>query len=262
MRGKSINCVDKADSLIESGGEDNLRYACLQLRMAIEHLFYELIPLYSDELPTDILNKWQPKQIIDALLDCDPHVDEDATLTFFDYNEDGSRGKPFSQRSQKGVSKRLLKKYYHKLGSYLHSPMTDDDLDLSKFESFLRNTVAMLRDYSADTVISNIRKFAFVECVCGRTIKRNVAALQVTPRVTCPDVKCDAMFDYSNNEDGTCTFTPVNHSFTCTNCDTVNYFGAHLVSDGLEITCDECESKIRVRVVYSIEPVNDTVKNS
>jgi hypothetical protein len=48
MHDKTISCVAKAEALIAEGDADSVRYACLELRMGIEHLFYDLIPLYAD----------------------------------------------------------------------------------------------------------------------------------------------------------------------------------------------------------------------
>lgn len=49
--------------------------------MGIEWLFYELIPLYRDELRDDITGRWRPQEIIDALFECDPSADQDGLDT-------------------------------------------------------------------------------------------------------------------------------------------------------------------------------------
>src|SRR5688572_29294296 len=119
VHAKTIECVRKAGSLIEAGDADSLRYATLQLRMGIEYLFYELIPSYKDELPDDIMSKWQPKQIIDALLECDPLVDKDARIAI---TAAGASSPALVLRS-KAVNKGILKDHYHRLGSFLHAPV-------------------------------------------------------------------------------------------------------------------------------------------
>ena len=254
MHEKTISCVNKADALIAQGDEDSLRYACLQLRMGIERLFYELIPLYAEELPTDILKKWQPRQVIDALLECDPHVEGDIRISFVDSDDE-----IFLQRQNKAVTKQLINRYWHKLGSYLHASMTAEELDLVKLSPFLRATVEGLRAYSADKILSNIRSLASFKCECGRTIRRNSEALKIKPYVTCPDVKCGAMWQYAKR-DGMGTFTLVTHSYTCPSCKAVSKFGAHLAVDGLTITCCNCEANVRLRQRFSVEPIHDEPK--
>ena len=95
------SCLQKAESLIEIGDADSFRYASLQLRMGIEYLFYELIPLYRDELPDDILTKWQPKDVLDAVLACDPSAHKetaDYSLRVF-----RATGSSFQSRLDNGV---------------------------------------------------------------------------------------------------------------------------------------------------------------
>ena len=98
----TIDCVEKAEKLILEQNEDAYRYATLQLRMGIEYLFYELVPLYKDELPENILTRWRPQQILDAILDCDPNADQDSAIAFV---PSGTLPNPEDFQSSKAVSK-------------------------------------------------------------------------------------------------------------------------------------------------------------
>src|SRR5687768_15974814 len=84
MHENARRALEKAKKLIGAADSDSLRYASLELRTAIEHLFYELMPLYEEELPSDIVREWRPVQIIDALVDCDPLVGQDTRICVFD----------------------------------------------------------------------------------------------------------------------------------------------------------------------------------
>lgn len=55
--------------LLDAGDAASLRHAALEARMAIELLFYALLPHYTEELPDDLARRWHPKQIIEALLE-------------------------------------------------------------------------------------------------------------------------------------------------------------------------------------------------
>ncbi|HEY1600756.1 MAG TPA: hypothetical protein VGG64_14200 [Pirellulales bacterium] len=250
MYQKTVLCVERATALLERGDEDSLRYACLQLRMGIERAFYALVPVYADELPTDILKRWQPKQVIDAITDCDPNAGKDVRLTILDSEE-----RSLLARDQKAVTKHLIKEYWHKLGSFLHASMQHVDVDLPKLKLFLLDTIAALREFTTSNVIANIRRSVAVQCECGRTINRNAEALEIKPRVTCPDIRCGAMYDYAE-KDGLLTFTPVVVFYDCPRCKTVNYLGAHRVSDDFVITCCECETKMRVQKEFVIRMVS------
>jgi hypothetical protein len=252
MHEKTSSCVAKGEALIAKGDADSVRYACLELRMSIEHLFYDLIPLYADELPTDMLRRWQPKQVIEAITDCDPHVQDDGRLAFMD-----DQSRLFMAHETKAVTKRLIKDYWHKLGSHLHASMAETNLDSASITPFLQDVADALRAYGDERVMANLGRFVTFCCECGHKIKRNAEALKVKPRVVCPDVDCGAMWDYAD-VDGTATFTPVRESLVCPRCNTVNFFGAQHAVDGQKITCCECDCTILLRQKLVVELVEQT----
>ncbi|HUY90517.1 MAG TPA: hypothetical protein VMV10_17400, partial [Pirellulales bacterium] len=143
-------CVDKAEALIEKGDEDRLRYACLELRMAIEHLFYDLLPRYADEVPTDMARRWQPQKVIEVLTDCDPFVQNDCKIAFGSHQSGAA-----VVLESKGVSKSLIKSYWHKLGSFLHASMTGAKAVGAEEIPFLRQTISALREYEESGVLAN-----------------------------------------------------------------------------------------------------------
>ncbi len=61
--------------LLASGEPFNARYACLELRMALECLSYDLLRLYRDDVPDALLETWQASAVLDALLDIDPTIE-------------------------------------------------------------------------------------------------------------------------------------------------------------------------------------------
>lgn len=257
MHDEARKALDKAKKHIAAGDPDSLRYACLDLRSAIEHLFYELIPLYEEELPSDIVEKWQPAQIIAALVDCDPLVEQDSRICIFDYDEQGQPNTPHYLGEQKAVSRKLLKDYYHALGFYLHAPMLGKQHDYARLGKRLVETVAVIEEKCAGQLLSNIAPKANFTCKCGRKIVRNMRAIEKSPIVTCPDSKCGAMWEHVGTKDGISTFSYLVEKFTCMNCQTVNEFGHHLLNDGLIVACVECGKKIVVHRGYQVEPCED-----
>src|SRR6202043_2148532 len=79
---QAMQHLQKAKALLASGGDDELRYAALEMRYCIEHLFYRLIPLYEQDLPDSVPRKWKPAEIIDMLVDIDPGVEHPQTISF------------------------------------------------------------------------------------------------------------------------------------------------------------------------------------
>lgn len=232
-------CVDKAESLIEEGDGDSLRYACLELRMAIEYLFYDLLPLYADEIPTDMAKRWQPQRVIDVLTDCDPYVQNDCRIALGNHDS----GVPVVLES-KGVSKGLIKSYWHKLGSFLHASMTGAKAVGTDEVPFLWKTISALREYEESRVRANVAARAELQCICGRTIKRNVEALKTNSRVRCPDDECRMIWDWVGEGDGEVRFKPARKSFICPGCQAINFYDERFAFDGLKVTCGNCEARV------------------
>jgi hypothetical protein len=74
LRGRAANHLKIAENLLGREDLPSLRYACLELRMSIEALVYDMIRLYYDELSADILAKWTPKAVMTELAESVPDV--------------------------------------------------------------------------------------------------------------------------------------------------------------------------------------------
>lgn len=118
---KAMEYLDKSKRLIDSGDDDNLRYAALDIRYCLEHLFYSLIPQYKDELPDDVVegNVWRPGEIIDMIADINPTVAHDSEIRIGLQPAPGvAPTQMYVLGRQSGIGKDLVRKVYHKLGFY------------------------------------------------------------------------------------------------------------------------------------------------
>lgn len=249
---EAMSCLDKAIQLAASRQPDDLRYACLQLRMSIEHLFYELLPHYKAELPTAVFDTWQPKQILDALIECNPDVTSDASLAIRD-----AEGKAvLFTGAQTAVSKKLLKENYHRLGAFLHAPMYGKGLILSDLVAAVEKAIRALESYRADGVILNHGKYVEVKCcACGHPYKRKVQTIPEDRRVRCLNSKCNALIRL-NVVGGNIVPELAQVLFTCPAC-----AGSYDVSEtecraGNAFACKLCNAQVIVREVLVLEKVS------
>lgn len=243
----SMNHVIRARVLIEQGDETHIRYAALELRMAIESGFYRLLPVYKEELPDDIVKSWQPKKLLDAIIDCNPDAEHDYTIT---YAPEGTSDVPLTGKvlgHHKAVSKELLRKYYHRLGSLLHAPMDEQPLDLAKAKVLLTAAATRMEQHcSQTTLFANIAEFYSVVCVCGRLIKRNSRAVEKNPIIRCPDANCGAVFDLASAPGESTEWKLRQIEFNCPDCESPNYFGIHLIDTGRHFTCIGCNRRYQI----------------
>jgi hypothetical protein len=213
--------VARAREHLASGTETGLRHAALELRMAIERIAYRFLPLYSQELTDDILKgwNWQPKRILDALVDCNPGAEQDFTIRAAFRNPNGSPGPSVFRGKQQGLPRKLLSRNYDKLGSLVHVDPRGKPLDLPKMSKFAEATASRIEVYCQETTIvaNGLAPAVTFTCQCGRVFRRNMAAVRINAKVRCPADSCAAVFDLTETSTGA---VAVRHheTFVCPSC--------------------------------------------
>jgi hypothetical protein len=80
---------EKAEALLASGVDDNVIYACLELRMCLEAYAYWQLSHYVKQASFDLVQRtWQPSKVIKELRAIDPTVTESSSVLF---HRDGKR---------------------------------------------------------------------------------------------------------------------------------------------------------------------------
>ena len=115
--------LDRAKENIKKNDIHALRYAALELRMALEALIYQKAKNYKEELPEKDMDTWQPRQLLIKLIEIDPDADKGASVAVGIEEEYGQPAKEMNFiGSEKVLILAEIKKYYDRLGSYLHTP--------------------------------------------------------------------------------------------------------------------------------------------
>src|ERR1700722_2264712 len=76
FRQMARSALIRACAQLENSDDDRLKYAALELRMAIEGLTYDRAQAFKAEIPPTEYGTWQPKKVMQLLLDVDPHADQ------------------------------------------------------------------------------------------------------------------------------------------------------------------------------------------
>jgi hypothetical protein len=248
---KSMDHVAQARSLLETGDAKKTRYATLETRMAIETVFYALLEQYRDELPSDITKRWQPRQVIDAVLSCNPMAQQYQQLTIRPHVGEAA----LFTGNQSPVPPDLLRKHYHKLGNYLHAPVDGVERDLAGLRASLEDALASVERYCRETtMLHNGGIFLQHSCICGRIIKRNLLAAGMTGYAQCPDENCQAVFDIKIITGGARWALRL-ADMACRRCRVKTPIGVHKLQEGSGYTCIGCglRYRIRLRAVAEIE---------
>jgi hypothetical protein len=82
FRQKARDALHRAKDEMNSASLERLKYAALELRMAMECLTYERASSYAGELPPAEYATWQPRKLMQLLLEINPRADKNSSIAF------------------------------------------------------------------------------------------------------------------------------------------------------------------------------------
>lgn len=234
---------------MESEQPENVRYACLELRLFLEAVVYAKLSLYRSRLPKSLFGSWQPPKLLKALKQLEPQADQSFTVSISREDARGVATGPWYQLGQQRMLPlQRLTKLYNKLGSYLHlSPphwsgdsCSHPDFQADTIRGELREIIKELEqvaDLSSDMSFGEIVEFPCQ--ACGEVILRNTASLASRPLAECVNPRCGAIHDVVR-EDGTLKVSAQVSQWKCLGCGEVIAVVNHRMELGYEFVCSSC----------------------
>lgn len=259
LRGKGLACLARARTLLATGDEASVRYACLELRLCIEYLVYDQLVPRLAEVSDDVLKKWTPKQIIDSLREGDPDVDKSVSVAVALEDQSGAPSGPAESLGQdRRFTGQWANSAHNALGNFLHAP-TLDQIERGK----MPDCATMLRKAGEvadelETVLAspiwrvNFGVFVELDCPCGARIKYR--ATDVTGRtVVCRRTSCGAIYDVVDQDDEKVVFVMRRTPYVCARCQTRNSIPAHQVKPGAVVACDSCSARFKMVLGLAVD---------
>jgi transcription elongation factor Elf1 len=261
MRWSARECVVRAKTLLANGDEPSARYACLELRSAIEYIVYNQVQTYRDELPYDVIKKWQPRELIGEMLRVDPLADCSSTLSFTREAAPGVTPEPSAEGWKSlGEDHRLEKgwavKKHNTLGNYLHAP-TIHQLESGTappLETIIARATEVLQEceqvLSSKIFNGNFGEFFWFNCGdCKTQMRVRIHDPNQKQVVTCR--QCGAKYDAEFDEEQKVGMSPYKANYTCpVPCEGQNEVWIHRIVEGAIFTCKKCGK--RVTVIYQL----------
>jgi transcription elongation factor Elf1 len=243
----------KATNRLATGDEDDLIYACLELRKCIEAYCYNLLSSYLSEAPLRAVETWQPDKVLKELLAIDSKLE--STSTFRMRVDDDGSGKPGKWMSL-GEDRRLpisyIRKSYNALGNFLHVPTIKQvNTGRSLQAEQIRETAEAIRERLATVlapgrIVSSIGQFCKFNCSeCEAPIARRIEFLDAGGEVECGN--CGQQFDTERVTDGQMKFVPRAFSWECEKCNVLRQIPQSRARDGLDVSCPECGQQAALR---------------
>lgn len=240
--------LKRANLVLERAIDSELHYAILDLRMALESLVYERALNYKNELSPKKLSTWQPKKLLDLLLQIDPFADQSCSVSFAVEDEASPTDSTYKTLgNQRLLSLKEIKKYYDKTGSYLHTKTIEQSnrpsASPSKIRSLCIELVALIDEVLSSSIINfDFRSTASTTCQeCKNKIIR-----RLTPDISeliANCINCSASYRVTISKKEQVCWEPLQKEINCQSkdCDGSHVIWVNELKLGARWKCIKCE---------------------
>lgn len=251
FRHEARQAIARAKSLLEGDSvkPEHLRYAALEARLAMEGLTYERAHSYRNELPETAYETWQPRKLMQVLLDIDPDADSNSSLSFGLEETYGVAPPEMSDLGQETVlNMATLKKHYDALGSYLHMPTlkqlkSDNGPSFDRLQKRLEDIIAYVEIVLRSPIFNiNFGVFSTAHCTrCEAEIRWRIPRDVETLEALCRE--CGAPYDLVVLEDRQVRWDARQHPVTCAHpeCGETSFMWEDKIEPGGVWICAACE---------------------
>lgn len=254
--------IQKAKNLLITQDADQVRYAVLELRMAIEGLTYARVNAYKKDIPPSEYQTWQPKKILELLIEIEPMVDQRSTISF---GMEESYGKPAEKMTMLGTEEifnlKLIKKHYDALGSYLHLPTINlleksSSFDVDKITTRCEQIISEIELVLSSKVFNTtFGSFAEMSCErCSQIIRKRLNSKKPIDEAVC--FNCDASYLIeADTKSDKVTWQPKIEKINClmNDCQTEISVWHRDIKEGRVLQCTVCKTKHVIGLSVTLE---------
>jgi hypothetical protein len=251
--------LQRAKAELESADDKRIRYASLELRMAMEALTYDRSQAFKAEIPPKEYETWQPRKVMQMLLEIDPNVDKGSSVSFGREEEYGVPAKHMMMLGTEDVlDLAILKKHYDALGAYLHMPTLKQieqgqSFDSQKLRARCEKIVAVIEKVLASRVF-NITLGAFTELSCqrcGATIRKRISHGFKEIEAKC--FECGAQYIITDTDSGKTLWKAMQEQIPCPtdSCDAKVSVWLDEIKPGTWWTCHQCGEAYEISLAVS-----------
>lgn len=217
--------LDRAKEYIKINDIYSIRYAALELRMSLEALIYQTAKKYEEELPERDIDTWQPRQLLIKLIEVDPNADKGVSVAIGIEEKYGQPAKEMNFiGNERVLSLADIKKYYDRLGSYLHTPTikqikNDKIPSKEKIQADCDGLATIIGEVLSSTIFNfDFKRMMRWECTqCQSKIVRRVPDDKKAFLVNC--TKCSASYNIQLTDEDSSHFIPLTKKVPCANSD-------------------------------------------
>jgi hypothetical protein len=256
--------VDAAKTLLSSGKVEELKYAALELRMALEALIYDVASHFSDDFPQKHDN-WKPKKLLEQLIAIDELCDKSLEFHIREHHDGQADDEGWALIGEENrLSLKDVKKPYESLGSFLHTPTIkqlgiDSNYDAEKIRRRCEAAKVVAETVLSSTVWGlHLNSRTSIFCIsCEAKITRRVNNLVDENELPLPKMsvncsECDATY-LITKEDGKIRWEPQCVQVPClsSSCDGQSTVWPRSIRYGKLVKCKICSAEGRFDILLN-----------
>lgn len=243
-------CLARARTELANEESSRLKFAALELRMAIESVTYERAQSYKEEIPPSEYRTWQPKKLMQVLVDIEPNADKGSSIAFGIEEVPGVEAKEMTWLGAESVfDLKAIKAHYDALGSYLHMPTLKQleesgEPDLSRLRERCESIIGLLDKVLASSVFNiNFGTFSAIKCTnldCGQTVRKRIPSGATALVAACR--ACGTNYKVSIGPGDQCNWRPILEDIQCPGpgCSQVFQVSPSELQHGRRLKCHAC----------------------
>lgn len=202
--------LDRAKSFLLSDNVDSLRYASLELRLAIEAHVYNQLKATMDKIPESVINTWQPQKAIKLLCEFEETADMDLHVIIRNEGEGEGEGEDEDviNAEYKNIKSKDLNKWYNSIGSNLHQPTIKNSENYKINKQKLIDLHVELERIEGYGLIAFTRPYSTINCeACHKDILYNEFYIMKHSILECQNQGCKNYYLIRKATDGVNEFT-------------------------------------------------------
>jgi hypothetical protein len=264
FRQKARDALNRAKENLDNSNPEYTKYAALELRMAIEGLTYDRANAYIKEIDPQEYKTWQPRKVMEMLLEIEPMADKGSSLSFGIEDKLGEPAKIMtSLGSEEVFNLSLIKKYYDALGSFLHLPTIKQlqdkpETDIKKRREKCLEIINHIEKVLKSPVFNiTLGSFSEITCLrCNQTIRKRIPYNQTEVVAKCLNPECVATYLVADAGEGKVGWEPQLKNLECMaeNCSETTAIWQNDIRAGVHWKCGKCNKEHLIRLsVFAVE---------
>ncbi len=244
--------LETASEELSASNNQRLKYAALELRMAMEAITYDKALAYKNEFPPDEYETWQPKKVLTVLLEIDANADVSSSLSIgLQSVPDAPPEMMHFLGTENTFTLKMLKKHYDALGSYLHIISMKQSRegkvqDMSKLRTRCEEIYQFL-DQALKSPVFNMTlgNFSSLNCnECGKPIRKRIPH-NFEGSIPAKCFNCKATYTLTDNGKGQVLWELNQQAVKCGNpdCQKEIIILSHELTIGRHWICSKCNGK-------------------